>query len=87
MGPDPTVEITCDASPWGLGGTLAVDGVLVAHFAEAISPEDVQRLGIVNGSCRHQAACEALVMAVAIRLWMPRWAPHRAAASSRSPPR
>ena len=41
-------------------------------------------LGFARGSCRGQAAAEALAVFVALRLWFPRWRGQRVAVSIRS---
>ena len=72
-----TLTLTCDASPWGLGATLARGGRLVACLHDSISLEDADRLGIVVGSCKSQAIVEALAVVVALRTWLPTWGVHR----------
>ena len=36
----PKVQTICDASPWGIGAILAIDGVLVAAIFDEISKHD-----------------------------------------------
>ncbi|CAK0804234.1 unnamed protein product [Prorocentrum cordatum] len=73
----PSIEIVCDASPWGLGAVLWVDGAARAYLFDEVGPADVEELGVEKGSCKAQAVLEALAIAVAARTWLPRWAQHR----------
>ena len=79
-----TIKITCDASPWGIGATLEVEGVLVAWLADTFCQHDVEKLGIVIGSCKSQAVTEALAVLVALRAWLPTWSQGRATMVVRS---
>ena len=60
-----------DASPWGYGGVLFYRGRAVRCFAEAISDEDVQRLGVKIGESCSQAILETMVVLVGVRAWAP----------------
>ena len=64
-----SLTIDVDASPWGYGGVLYLDGRPVEYFAEGISDEDVCRFKIVIGSPRDQALLETLALLIAVRLW------------------
>ena len=38
------VQITAGASPWGIGGWLAIDGLIIFYFFEAITEQDALSL-------------------------------------------
>ena len=78
------IRITCDASPWGLGAVLEVQGCITAYLYDEVSQFDAQTLGVQVGSCRSQAVLEALAIAVAVRTWLPTWATSRAGVVVRS---
>ena len=65
--------LTLDASPWGLGGYLVVNGQHIAWFACSLTQDDVDVLDIELGSSTVQQAAEALAMLVALKLWLPYW--------------
>jgi hypothetical protein len=73
LGQGPKVSIVCDASPFGLGAWLAIDGRVREYFADRIHTEDSEVLGIEPGSCKGQQAWESLTILVALRLWFPLW--------------
>ena len=64
-----TVVIGTDASPWGLGGWLMVDGVIKEFFASPITPTDVTKFGFAIGCNKGQQVWEALAILVAVDLW------------------
>ena len=68
-----TVVIGTNASPWGLGGWLMVDGVIKEHFASPITPTDVTEFGFDIGCKKGQQVCEALAILVAADLWAEHW--------------
>ena len=61
--------IELDASPWGLGGVLYMNGMPVSWYAEPVSKLDMERFGIVIGSPKDQALLEMLAILVGVRLW------------------
>ena len=67
------VQIVVDASPWGIGGIILVEGVARSYFADGISGDDVKKLGVVVGDPTYQQVSEALAMLVALRLWTGEW--------------
>ena len=71
------IEITTDASPYGIGGTLEVNGVLVEYFHDDISEHDRRVLGFTVNVADGQQAWEALAILVAMRLWRSRWQSRR----------
>ena len=60
-----------DASPWGLGAILRINGGFVEYFSDDICAEDVLRFGHGIGDSKGQQTWECLVTLVALRLWMP----------------
>ena len=71
------MEITGDASPWGLGADLRIQGVLTAWFCSSVSALDEQILGHTIGSPDGQQVWETLTMLVALRAWKKHWAKGR----------
>ena len=63
------VEFGTDASPWGLGGWISVNGVIQYYFSDPITTDDTQMFGIDTGHSEGQQLWEALAILVAIRLW------------------
>ena len=47
--PEVTAEITTDASPWGLGGVLRLNGNIAGAFAEQLSAEVLNKFNAVKG--------------------------------------
>ena len=62
-----------DASPWGLGGFLAEDGVVVSWFASPIGEIEQSLLDISVADCSCQQTVEALAVLAALRCWSGRW--------------
>ncbi|CAK0809933.1 unnamed protein product, partial [Prorocentrum cordatum] len=73
------VNLVFDASPWGYGGYIVVRGQVLSWFAEAVTAEDVVRLGIRVGDSRFQALLETLAILIGVREWLPAWKDERAA--------
>ena len=69
----PTVVITWDASPYGMGATLQISGEFVSFFAVDITEYDQEVLQTKSGDCRGQQVWEALAGLVALRLWSVHW--------------
>ena len=63
------LQITADASIYGLGAWLTVNGVITSWFAVAVEPLDMQVLQRQFHHHESQQACEALCLLVALRLW------------------
>ena len=63
-----------DASPWGLGGILYVDGWPVGFFTSALTQDDVRIHEYKLGDSRGQQTWECLAVLVALRLWKSVWA-------------
>ena len=70
----PCVDIGTDASPYGMGGWLSIDGKIVEHFATGISAHDQRKFDVSSYDSVGQQIWEVLAMLVALRLWLPRWA-------------
>ena len=69
--PEVTAEITTDASPWGLGGVLRLNGNIAGAFAEQLSTEVLNKFNAVKGDPKHTTLWEGLALLVAFRLWLP----------------
>jgi hypothetical protein len=67
------VEIGTDASPWGMGGWLQVDGRIKEYFSCAVTPDDVEMYGIPTGTPDGQQVWECLAVLVALDLWSNHW--------------
>ena len=70
----PRVVITTDASPFGVGAILQVNGQIIEYLADQILDTDKQVLGLddCQGS-RNQQVLEALAMLIALRSWAHHW--------------
>jgi hypothetical protein len=73
-----TLDMCLDASPWGLGGFLTINGDIVSYFACSLSPAEVEILGIEVGQSSSQQIVEALATLVAMRAWCSMWVQERA---------
>ena len=81
----PTLVITCDASPWGLGAVLSTaEGYPLAWVASEVTADDARRLGVTIGDCAAQAVLEALAILVAVRTWAHIWTAAKARVHVRS---
>ena len=69
----PVVVITWDASPYGMGATLQIQGQFVEFFAVRISQADQDILGVQAGDCKGQQVWEALAGLIALRQWAVHW--------------
>ena len=67
------VEFTFDASPWGLGGFVSVNGAPKFWFADLISEFDVLRFGYGTGDHAGQQTWEALAALCGLRAWASLW--------------
>jgi len=66
------IELVLDASPWGLGAALIVDGAPLEYFASQLTAEDESVLTFTIGSCEAQQTVEALAVLVAHKTWAER---------------
>ena len=67
------IQITWDASPYGMGAFLTIDGTMTEYFAIPISSDDEEILGAKSGGCEAQQLWECLSGLVAMRLWAKHW--------------
>ena len=68
----PSLTVTADASPWGMGAILATpDGRVLAWIASELCDMDCRVLRVERGGCRAQAAVEGLALLIALRAWAP----------------
>ena len=66
-----------DASPWGLGGVLFIDGLPSRFYAQDIQQEDLEKFEIIVGDCACQAIVENLAILIGVRMWLPLWKSQR----------
>ena len=71
--PTDKAQILCDASPWGLGAVLCINGVAVQRLDSTFSALDHEMMGTVEGVPDYQATFEACAILVAARTWLPLW--------------
>ena len=71
------VEIGTDASPWGLGGWLSIDGSITQYFASPLTKDDSDKYGILLADAMGQQVWEALAILVAVDLWSDTWKQQR----------
>jgi hypothetical protein len=62
-----------DASPWGFGAFLAVEGSNAEYLHGAWDERDCERFGLKIGDCAGQAIWEALALLIALRAWAEFW--------------
>jgi hypothetical protein len=78
------VDMTMDASPWGMGAYLTVNGIIIQWFESRITQHDVEVLGHDIGGCEGQQTWDALVAFVSLRQWRAVWLTRRATIKVRS---
>lgn len=78
VGNSSRVIITWDASPFGMGATLQINGRFSEYFAIQISEEDTQFLQTPSGTHEGQQVWEALAGLISLRLWKDHWQGKRA---------
>jgi hypothetical protein len=69
------IEIGTDASPWGLGGWLAIGGKITHYFSGPVTTDD-HRVLKVKGKDGQQV-WECLAILIAVRLWAHIWSQER----------
>jgi hypothetical protein len=62
-----------DASPWGAGGFLTVDGQLRSWFTTAFGRVDEHAVGLSFGTSSAQQVAEALAILFGLRAWLSAW--------------
>ena len=70
-------SIVVDASPWGLGAYLQINGVISEYAFGPVTSDDEAILGIKAGGSEGQQCWEALVVLAALRLWSSMWRERR----------
>lgn len=63
------IEVGTDASPWGLGGWMSLNGHITHYFHSAVSSHELSIFGLTRGSCDGQQVLESLAILVALRIW------------------
>ena len=63
------IEIYLDASPFGLGGVLCINGRPVTYFTSPLSEHDERIHNQTIGDSTGQQAWECLAVLVALRAW------------------
>ena len=76
--------ITTDAAPWGFGGYLLIDFVIIGYFICKITKLDQEILETLAGHSDGQQVWECLATLVAMRLWRPYWHNRRVRLSVRA---
>ena len=61
-------------SPYGMGAILILDGKIVGWFSCPLTHDDCTIHNQTWGDSRGQQTWEALVLLVAIKMWLPYWA-------------
>ena len=80
-----SVLLTTDASPYGLGAVLVIDGTIAAWLSCHICNMDRTILGLqMEPSCRDQQALEALAVLVSLREFATYWKKERITLSIRT---
>ena len=72
-GAGPFARMVFDASPWGAGGFLVVDGKFVSRFAVKFDDVDEKAIGIQFGDSASQQVAEALAVLLGVRAWLSIW--------------
>jgi hypothetical protein len=62
--------ISVDASPWGIGGILHINGKVVKWFSDVIQDDDLRILKAARADPAFQTTWEALAILVAVRIWL-----------------
>jgi len=74
----PIIEIGTDASPWGMGGWLSIDGTIKHFFACRLTEDDARIFDEkLDGSCVGQQLWECLAILVAVDIWSKEWSESR----------
>ena len=63
--------ITTDASPWGIGGVMRVEGCTPQCFSSPIPAEALKRFKAQTGLSKFNTVWEGLALLVAFRIWLP----------------
>ena len=68
---DNTSYLAVDASPWGMGGILVLNGSLHRYFKSDITSHDLSKFRATVGESAWNTVWEALALLIAFRLWLP----------------
>ena len=71
------IDLLLDASPWGVGGVLVIDGLPHEYFASKLTKDDERILRLTIGTAAAQQTVEALAVLVAFTLWHPHFTSRR----------
>ena len=71
------VEIGTDASPWGMGGWLTINGAITHYFGCPVTEDDAQKYGFAVGDSDGQQIWECLAMLIAVDAWAHLWRQQR----------
>ena len=74
---EPSIRIGLDASPWGMGAWLKLEGQFLEYSAVPPSEADLARFSKQRGSALGQQVWEALAMLLALRTWKNFWVRER----------
>ena len=66
--PVPAVAVV-DASPWGIGGVLFLQGRPVQWFSDGVTDDDLSVFDAARGESAFNTTWEGLALVVALRLW------------------
>ena len=64
---DPVIQ--CDASPWGAGTTLRVQGRIVEFWMVPWRTKDVVHLSVVTGVSKHMTFWETVATLLCLIIW------------------
>ena len=67
------VRIVTDASPWGIGGYLAMNNTPIAYFSDELCEFDLRLANAALGSPDGQQVWESLALLMALRIWRSYW--------------
>ena len=81
---DIVIQMVMDASPWGMGGVLFINGRPKEWFASPLEDYDLKILEEKRGMPDGQASFEALAILIALRAWAQTWQDEAALILTRS---
>jgi hypothetical protein len=73
LGHGDRIELCLDASPWGLGGFLTINGKIRSFFRCGLSDEELELLALRRAESAAQQTVEALAVLVGLRAWKSHW--------------
>ena len=66
----PSIKIGTDASPCGMGGWLAENGIITNFFACPVTDDDAQIYSVPVGTPKEQQIWERLAVLIGVSLWL-----------------